>query len=511
MKRYGYFATVLVCMACIGTTSRAELQDVKVGGQIVILGEYYTNVDPGPNDLRIPASYLTGRPTGTGLGESIFSAFAFDRRGGDVAVVSQWTRLGIEAGFTDDVGVVIEFDNLTEWGSSFRSNYVTGLDQPGGGTVNLYQAYVEARDLFGYPVRARLGRQELRLGSEWLVGGNDGGPAPAWGLSFDGIRLTYAKNDFSLDLWGAKLFDDGGAEADGDVDFYGVYGSYTGIPDLILDAYWMYVRDASAVNDSQFGRILESLEDRRGVDNYHGSQLHTVGLRASGFRGPLDFEAELAYQFGEAGHAGSLFRPVFYGDNEAEYGNFGANLEVGYTLPRKWEPRVFFSFAWLEGNDKRDITAFDWLASFADPYYTRNASVSFNRLFSNWSYSAVLDGTDLSNVFVFRTGANLLPVESVEVAMDLGYYLADETFARPVVPFIPFWTRDTDASLGFESNLAVTYHYREDLYFSVGWDHLFVGDGLKDGNFNAANGLEFNGGSDGDDVDYFYFETGLYF
>jgi hypothetical protein len=57
----------------------------------------------------------------------------------------------------------------------------------------------------------------------------------------------------------------------------------------------------------------------------------------------------------------------------------------------------------------------------------------------------------------------------------------------------------------------MTYNYSEDLYFSVGWDHLFVGDGLEEGNFIGGNGLDFAGGSDGDDVDYLYFETGIFF
>lgn len=488
-----------------------ELQQVEVGGQIVILGEYYRNVDPGNNDLRIPAFLLRGRPVGVGPGESLVSAFAFDDDGGHISAVSQWTRLSVDAAFTDNVAAVIEFDHLTEWGTAFRSNYITGIDGAGAGSVNLYQAYIEADEWFGHPLRLRLGRQEIRLGSEWLVGANDGGPAPAWGLSFDGARLTYSRDNFTLDLWGTKLFDDGGAEADGDIDFYGIYGSYSGIEDLTLEAYWMYVRDASGINDSRLGFFAERLEDIWGVDNYSGTRLHTIGMRASGAMGAFDFEAELAYQFGDGGHAGSLFRPVFYGDDRADYDNFGLNLELGYTLPMAWEPRIHLAVAWFEGEDKRDIGPAEWLASFVNPFYQREASLSFNRLFSNWSYSGVLDGTDLSNALIFHTGLSLLPTEKIELGFDLGYYLADETFGLPRLPFFPFWTREADRELGFETDINLTYQYSDDLYFAIGWGHLFVGDGLEEGNFNIANGLEFNGGRDGDDVDYFYFETGIFF
>ena len=64
---------------------------------------------------------------------------------------------------------------------------------------------------------------------------------------------------------------------------------------------------------------------------------------------------------------------------------------------------------------------------------------------------------------------------------------------------------------GWEMDLSATYYWSEDLYFSAGWAHLFVGDGLSDGNFVTSNGIEFIGGSDGDDADYFWFETGVSF
>ena len=59
--------------------------------------------------------------------------------------------------------------------------------------------------------------------------------------------------------------------------------------------------------------------------------------------------------------------------------------------------------------------------------------------------------------------------------------------------------------------LYATYSYSEDLCFKAGWAHLFVGDGLADGNYNSANGLGFNGGVDDDDADYLFVETQISF
>lgn len=509
--RHFVLGVVPILALGLATQSSAELKNLEVGGQIIVFGEYYTNVAPKDDGLRYPAALLRGRPIGTGLGEGIFSGFAFDRDGLDSTGVSQWTRLSVEADFTDEVSTYIEFDHVDVWGSSFRSNFVSGLDGAGTGTVNLYQAYIQANEMFDLPLSLRIGRQELRLGSEWLSGGNDDGPAPAWGLSFDGIRATYALDDFTFDAWAMKLFEDKSGEKDGDTSFYGLYGSYTGIENVTLDAYWMYIHDGSTLNDSTGSFLLEGLEDAFGVDGYTPTRLHTIGLRSSAVFGRMDIEAELAYQFGDASHVGSLFRPTFYGADGAEYDNLGLNFQMGYALNLEWDPRIYFAFAWLEGQDNRAISALDRAASLINPFYTKEASVSFNRLFSNWSYSSVLDGTDLSNAFIFHTGLNLLPTEKIEVAFDLGYYLADETFDRPRFFLFPFWTQKSDNELGFEFDISMTYNYSEDLYFTVGWDHLFAGAGLEDGNFNSANGLDFTGGSDSDDVDYLYFETGIFF
>ncbi len=497
--------------ASLAALTGAELQNMEVGGQIIVLGEYYTHIVPRDGGLRIPASWLRGRPVGTGLGEGIFSGFAFDRDELDSAAVSQWTRFSVEADFTEGVSTYIEFDHVGVWGSAFRSNYITGLDAAGADSVALYQAYIQTDEMFERSLSLRLGRQELRLGSEWLSGGNDDGPAPSWGLSFDGARATYGLEDVTIDAWAMKLAEDKTGEQDGDTNFYGLYASYTGIENLTLDAYWMYIHDGSSLNDTTGSFLTEGIEDIFGVDAYEPTRLHTLGLRANAVLGRWDLEAEFAYQFGDASHAGSLFRPVFYGDDSADYDNLGLNLQLGYALDITWDPRFYVAFAWFEGEDNRAISALDRAASILNPFYARDASVSFNRLFSNWSYSGVLDGTDLTNAYIFHTGFNLLPTEKIEVAFDLGYYLADETFDQPRLFLFPFWTRESDDELGFEFDISMTYNYSEDLYFCVGWDHLFVGDGLEEGNFIGGNGLDFAGGSDGDDVDYLYFETGIFF
>src|SRR5690606_10838512 len=84
---------------------------------------------------------------------------------------------------------------------------------------------------------------ELSFGSEWLVGVNDASSG-FWGLSFDALRLDYITDEFSVAAFVSHLAEGGGdGFLDDDVVFAGVYGSYTGLEDITIDAYYFGVFD----------------------------------------------------------------------------------------------------------------------------------------------------------------------------------------------------------------------------------------------------------------------------
>jgi len=524
-----FLIAAIACVAVAGTAA-AELQNVLVDGQLRIRGNYYTGDylnNNGATEIRWPAGFLPFRPFGAGINAAgVVSPFGWDERGTEFDNVEMRTRIGVEADFTNDVIAYLELDSYDIWGQDFRSAYITGADFAAASVddVEVYQAFVEARDMWGYPLRLRIGRQEMSFGSEWLVGVNDTNSAFT-GLSFDAVRATYATDMFSVDAWASQLFEGGPVEADEDIWFYGVYGSYLGLEDIAIDAYWMLVRDAVSLNDTNAFWLTEWIENALGVDNYDPTYLHTIGLRGAGTVGALDFDAEVAYQFGDADSVGFLFPglPNVYGDDDADFDNLGANLEVGYTFDMAWQPRVFLGGAWFEGEENRDLTFGEWVVANVWPFRKPDASVSFNRLFSNWEYSQFLDiNGNLSNLWLVRGGVGATPTERLNVMLTATYFQADEPFDAPrhvklggfripVAPGLSFWTTENDDSLGTEVELSGTYHYTEDLSFKAGWAHLFVDDGLNDGNFNQLNGLGFNGGRGDEDADYLYLETRLAF
>jgi hypothetical protein len=329
---------------------------------------------------------------------------------------------------------------------------------------------------------------------------------------------------FTVDAFAANLLEGFTAEEDEDIWFYGVYGSYLGLEDIVIDAYWMYLRDPRRIDDTP---LLNSwlnnwLENLWGVNQYETTQLHTIGLRGAGTIGAIDFEAELAYQFGDAGQIGQNFFTAVYGDDDAEFDAWAGNLEVGYTFDMTWQPRVWIGAAYFEGEDNRDVSFWEWIGR---GWRRENeASVSFNRLFSNWEYSEILDATDLSNFWTIRGGVDVMPTESIELSLVATYLQSVDKFDAPMhfeifgvdyvpFPFFPWITDSNKDTLGWELGLYATYNYSEDLAINAGWAHLFADDGLTDGQYVVLNGLGFTGSdtNDDDDADYLFIETEIRF
>src|SRR5690606_21063411 len=97
-----------------------------------------------------------------------------------------------------------------------------------------------------------------------------------------------------------------------------------------------------------------------GIDGKN--ELFTVGARVAGATSGFDYEAEAAYQFGEAFSSPG---------GDVEYDAFGVNAELGYTFDNQYAPRVFIGGAYFTGPDFTDT----------------DAELGFNRLFSDWEYS----------------------------------------------------------------------------------------------------------------------------
>jgi hypothetical protein len=265
--------------------------------------------------------------------------------------------------------------------------------------------------------------------------------------------------------------------------------------------------------------VREWFEDLFGYDDYDPTNLHTAGLRFAGEAAGFDYQIEAAYQWGDASAVGSLFAPILYGDDSADFGNWGGHFDVGYTFDVNWQPHVYIAADYYGGEDNRDVNFFDRFRIFKKG----DASVSFNRLFSSWEAEWFFDGSYLSNAWIGKAGVSATPLEAVEVGLDVLYLETLDAFDAPVSwkvgPFyipiaqnLPCWTTESDTDLGWETILWATYAYSEDLSFEVGWNHLFTGDALKRGAYSDANGLgNLQSLGDPDDADYVWWGATLSF
>ena len=437
MRTVTLVAVVLAMLCCV--TATAELQNVELGGSIRIRGNYF-NLDS--------------------LGKYSF--------------IEQRTRLNVKADFTEDVSAFIEFDYYNWWGEDFRSNYLTGADfRAGLNDVALYQAYIDVQNLWGTPLSLRVGRQEFRLGAAFFIGTNESS-AFFTGHSYDAIRLTYAHDLFVVNAVTAKTVERFGDFLENDADLFGVYLSYIGLENIALDAYWLYARD-------RVGALGNKVD------------LHILGLRSGGVIGAFDYEAEVAYQFGNVYGLPSAC-PFGFGEADVDFNEFGINLEAGYTFDMAWQPRLFARFAYL-GGGKPDRSR--WSNDF---------DMAFVRLTSDLKYSEFFDNdpnsphkATLSNVFFYSVGVQARPTESVVLKLAGAYFNVDQRAYY-----------GASKRLGWEVGLYADYHYTEDLVFRTGYAHFFGKRGLE-GNYIIASGLLPWNGDRRDDYDYVFVETEIKF
>ena len=358
----------------------------------------------------------------------------------------------------------VELQAYDFWGDDIDDGFLSeSSTESGNDLVSLYQAYIDMNDIADYPVMLRIGRQELSYGREYLIGNNDAG-LNFGGLSFEAIKLVYEDEGIRVDAWTSKRTENNSPLSlpdvqDDDTDFYGIYGTYSGIENTTLDAYLLLVRTAAGAGDVDY--------------------LYTVGGRAAGIvdigAGAIDYNAELAVQFGDTAAGGN-------------YEGLALDLMAGYNFSDvEYSPRVELAYTFLSGDDNAD-----------------NDTEAFQRLFSDVHYGELNLGGGLdaaaTNLHILRIGGSAVPVEKLTVSADLLYFLlAEDNAAGGALTFGRAQGANPDDEVGLELDLVASYDYTEDLNLRLGWAHFFAGDAIE----NSWGG--------DDDVDYLYVQAALTF
>jgi hypothetical protein len=271
---------------------------------------------------------------------------------------------------------------------------------------------IQMRNAFDMPLTLTVGRQDIILGTGWLV--LDGTPADgSRTIFFDAIRATYDLSETSkVDLIYVQQYDD--------------------------EAKWLKPFNHGAVEDR---RHLTQLSDERGVivylhnklDDSHNNELyyiykneensdwakdngktgidadiHTIGTR---FFGKMDdnwsYTAEIAKQWGD--RQGNSLRGL------------GANTKFTYAFNDPKQSQVFFGYEYLSGDDpdtsgdeKFDTLWGDW------PQYQRGGDLQ--------SYIWTAEGAlgEVANLHRFGVGHSFKPADTWTMVSQYNLMWADE-------------------------------------------------------------------------------------
>lgn len=195
------------------------------------------------------------------------------------------------------------------------------------------------------PLTLRVGRQELYYGKERLVSPFD------WAnvrRRFDAVKLFWHDDKWDLDLFYAKpvvVKRKQGDDWDEDVDFYGTYFTWKGIPRHGVDVYF-FAQDDTGIRRNPNGKAGDMSR-------------FTLGSRFWGKTAGFDYETELTGQWGR--WAGDTIQAWSW------------SLDGGYTFePVAWKPRIGAGFDWASGDeDPRDgkVGTFDQLFPLGHAYF----------------------------------------------------------------------------------------------------------------------------------------------
>jgi hypothetical protein len=392
-------------------------------------------------------------------------------------------RIKIKAQLSDGVTAVFVPQAVGVWGENKQG---VGLDTNGNAVFDIHEAYMLLSNPFGINnVIVKLGRQEVNLGNQRLVG------AVGWsqaGRSLDGILLGYVAGDYGLaGFFYGKLNDE--AKGVGPWLTQGVYDKSGNGHDLDIDLYvatWQGnfkpfgIGGTYEITDIYVNPTSRALGVDANINTLYGRV--TPAFDTDFAKVKLNLEA--ATQSGDAGK--NDFSGYFF--------SVGAGADFTDVA---WKPGVFIGYDYYSGDsdDDGDIdtfwsvlpTAHKWLGH-ADVIWTGNL-YKFN--------GAIAERSPGVEDLYLKLHAQ--PLDRVAVALDLHYFKAAEDYAigytvngntyNGVVPKTYDKKGTTSDDVGWESDFAVKYKYSKNLCLTLGWDHfdpdsdakaVFGGDDAED-------------------------------
>jgi hypothetical protein len=338
--------------------------------------------------------------------------------------------------------------------------------------MDILRAYVDLKltERDGKPVTMRIGRQYLKYGSQHLIS-----PLP-WANTYrnwEGVKIHSPGDVWDVDgfitrpvNWATTLNAAGMRptsrdEADYSQTFSGVWGTYHGIENNLVDLYWMWRREQEPV-----------------ANRMDGSR-HTVGIRWEGSHAINDcccdpirtwgWDVEGAYQFGHDNDLAGV-------EQNVSAGFLSAILSHTWNQAT-WTPALQGSFWWGSGDNdptNGDITTVDTTFPFGHYYW------------------GLIDNFNGQNLIDYSIQGTVKPTEKLRLLSALHWFNqaqgGDRIYNVAGVALGPGGTGD---NLGQEVDLVATYAVHENLSVECGYFWFWYGSAVTNGPLLRGDARQF--------------------
>jgi len=461
-------SAVLLGLLAWSLPSFAEVQNVKVGGDITVRAFHRESQDLNDgDDVVFPGT----------------NAFGDDEDDFLMSTVG----VNIGADLTENVGAFIRLANERDWNVSTNAQ----------GDFDLSQAYITLKELFYSPLTLRVGQQPivwgrgLVLGSNLLpgviLGGNDRNASISANeftdfTAFDAIRATLDLSGvagvgmpLTLDTVYIKGDENNSGQSD-DRNIFGVnLGTRFDSMSSELETYYLNLRTKDTAT------IANTVDAQYG--NRDGS-VNTIGVRGSARPGEgTSVYGELAYQFGK--RPADLETIIPAGDAQQAW---LANLGADYTLSGDMSPKIGAEWRFTSGKDV-DAAVTGW-APIAPGYFTTalrefqtRSTMSVNGFYPN-SQAGVTSGQ--TNQHELALYGSLVPIEDLAVNQRLSWFFTPVGTLAATSP-AAVGNPKRERYLGLEWDTVLNYSYTDDVQLGLIYGVFFPGNVFRTTAHGTAN------------------------
>ncbi len=302
------------------------------------------------------------------------------------------TRFGVKAEVDDNAIAYIQFQDSRVAGEYNQFGLPSSGALNDGKNVDMHQAYIKVKRIFGRGWGGKAGRFEFVKGNH-RVFGNVG-----WsnvGRTWDGMQLWYQGGDnYKTTLFWLKRLELQNPEYNRDFDIFGFYSS-VGAWNLDLFGFYEYNADST-------GYVYNRL-DRFNVGLYY----HRVHLQ-------WDFTLNGVYQFGKMPNS------VSPDSLELDISAFMFAFEAGFTFPGPNNARVAVGIDYSSGDDFSDSTK---VKTYQNSYYTGHKFRGYMDYFVSSNPGGLMD-------LMLRGSVD--PAPGWTIKGDLHYFSTAQDYVSPI-------------------------------------------------------------------------------